>query len=652
MKMKHAVYILIIGSIFLSACAAASYVHAEPILEEGRLSPAETVESFYQWYIDYSGTAESSSFRSPLSDKAYRESEYLSTAFIQSIDTFMTLPPEQANHDPILCAQNVPGKVFVEAVYQSNEKTRVLVGDDFAGYHRFTVDLVDQESQWLIDSVVCAISPAGAAEAFYTWYLGSIGAPGSEDFHNLLADGTYRESGLLSDGYISKVDELLASFEHGGYDPFLMAQDLPREFSVESGTDEMSALVHLYFGTETVHDLIVNFTQEKGWLQINSIQEANPPEDIDPTATNTEPIQVSGWLGYVVSLPDGSQYEDKLVLMPEGTGELGISGATPEIEAEIIALRDKVEPGKYAHFWGRLTCSVPDVNGCQFLVERLRYGASATEPEPIEDWEGTLKTSTFNGGESKVFVLDSPFAMQYSIDSNDPEMKTQLESLATNEAQVKVWGDLITGVPDVNGSRIQINKVEVLGEVVVSKPVTKNNVLDLKAGWQTYSNPMFGYQIQHPETARLEELPISGFPQDELPDGMSEADYMKQLEVTYGNSLCVQIEYALGYITISAPPNKGNKYVTCGRTGAGAGEMEGVSETITINGLEMNAKGFQIKGENETLDQSGETLWVELDDGIVIEYGSLPERSATLTDYQMKGAKMVREMVERFNSTK
>jgi len=168
MKIKLALYILIFGSILLSACGSALYVHAEPIIEEGGLSPEDTLESFYQWYIDYSRTPETSTFRSPLNDKAYRESEYLSPAFIQYIDTFMTLPPEQANYDPILCAQNVPGNVYVEAVYQHNEKTRVLVGDDFAGYHRFTVDLIDEEGRWLINNVVCAMNPEGEAEALYT----------------------------------------------------------------------------------------------------------------------------------------------------------------------------------------------------------------------------------------------------------------------------------------------------------------------------------------------------------------------------------------------------------------------------------------------------------------------------------------------------
>jgi len=92
----------------------------------------------------------------------------------------------------------------------------------------------------------------------------------------------------------------------------------------------------------------------------------------------------------VVSNPPGAQFDDALVLLPEGTGRVGIAGSTSELEAEIVALRDKSGPGSQAHFWGTLTCNVPDVGGCQLLVTRPRYGASNTAPEPVEGWMGTL----------------------------------------------------------------------------------------------------------------------------------------------------------------------------------------------------------------------------------------------------------------------
>ena len=83
-------------------------------------------------------------------------------------------------------------------------------------------------------------------------------------------------------------------------------------------------------------------------------------------------IAVVGWYGQISSLPAGGAYDDYVALVPEGAGEFGVTGADEAVNAQIIALRDKEEPGKYAHFWGTLICGVDDYNGCRLVVERLR----------------------------------------------------------------------------------------------------------------------------------------------------------------------------------------------------------------------------------------------------------------------------------------
>ena len=67
-------------------------------------------------------------------------------------------------------------------------------------------------------------------------------------------------------------------------------------------------------------------------------------------ASADEAQDIAGWIGYVVSPAEGG--DDKLVWMPEGNGAVGLVGATPELEAQIVALRNAEQPGKYAHFWG------------------------------------------------------------------------------------------------------------------------------------------------------------------------------------------------------------------------------------------------------------------------------------------------------------
>ncbi|MGD9093220.1 MAG: hypothetical protein PVF74_10245, partial [Anaerolineales bacterium] len=195
-------------------------------------------------------------------------------------------------------------------------------------------------------------------------------------------------------------------------------------------------------------------------ISFGRFETASSPEVVSPPDRG-DPIVA--WLGHIASAPEGSRFDNIVVLSPEGTGELGLTGATPDIEAEIHSLRDVEGTNEYIHFWGNvLLCSIDHYNNnnCQLVVERMQYGANYSEQD-IHDWFGTIKKSTFNGGESYVFELFSQFPMWYGIDSSqDESLQAQLEHfLETNEI-VEVSGKLMVGVPDVNGTRIEISSIE------------------------------------------------------------------------------------------------------------------------------------------------------------------------------------------------
>ena len=170
---------------------------------------------------------------------------------------------------------------------------------------------------------------------------------------------------------------------------------------------------------------------------------------------------VTGWLGYVVSTPHGAQFDDYVVLLPEGAGQVGIEGATEALEGEIVALRDKPEPGKMAHFWGALSCEVLDYGACQLLVTRLRYGAVATEPESVEAWQGTLVSNPPGAQFDDYFVLSGDYPVAYGLHSLDPQLQAELEALQDTGTSFHVWGTLRTGVPDSFGSQIQATRIEI-----------------------------------------------------------------------------------------------------------------------------------------------------------------------------------------------
>lgn len=191
--------------------------------------------------------------------------------------------------------------------------------------------------------------------------------------------------------------------------------------------------------------------------------ESNEPR-LSPTISDGQAI--TAWLGSVVSLPAGSQYDDYLALLPEGAGEIGLTGVDEETEAQIVALRDKEEPGKYAHFWGTLICEVPEYGGCQLVVNRVRVGQAVSGPEPVDGWEGTIVGNPPGSQFDDYLVLAGDFPVGFGIagygaDGPDSALNAQLESIRDTGTRVRVWGQIISGVPDAFGSQIQATRIEV-----------------------------------------------------------------------------------------------------------------------------------------------------------------------------------------------
>jgi putative hemolysin len=183
-------------------------------------------------------------------------------------------------------------------------------------------------------------------------------------------------------------------------------------------------------------------------------------------AAPEEGTKAVGWYGYVISLPAGSQYDDCLVLEPEGVGEIGIAGVDEGIEAQIVALRDQEEPGKYAHFWGTLACGVPDYGGCQLVVTRLRVDGPGEffEPDPVEGWDGVVVREPPLSQYDDHFVLSGDFLVFYGINSTDPAIAAQLEELRNTMTPIRIWGEVACGVMDVNGCTIDVTRIEITGE--------------------------------------------------------------------------------------------------------------------------------------------------------------------------------------------
>lgn len=356
------------------------------------------------------------------------------------------------------------------------------------------------------------------------------------------------------------------------------------------------------------------------------------------------------WLGHIASAPEGSQYDDILILSPEGTGEYGLVGATPELEAEIRTLRDGEGPQKNVHLWGTFSCSGQDYNGCQLVADRLQYGPTMAEEEII-NWTGTIRGFDFNMGPTYGFELVGQVPMSYGIyASQDPSLQAKIESLRDTGSLIQISGKLLVGFPDVNSTRIEVSSLQVLDAGTEEQPTQET--FDPTEGWLVFTSSRYGYQIKYPEGAEINLIGPMGFSTDALPDGMTPEEYLDALNKEYTNQLCVEIKYSLGFVYISAPPNNmGDPLVLCGVSGYGVGELKDQVRNVEVGGRVYVASGTEYIGSSpagETLDRHSDTFRIDLEDGTRIIYGATPRYDATYQDYLMKTRDTLEQIIGTF----
>ena len=114
------------------------------------------------------------------------------------------------------------------------------------------------------------LTPAEVVESFYAEYLAGAKDVG-EARSDPLADASYRSSAHLAPEFVQKVDALIASFDRGGYDPFLCAQDIPETVTVADAkvsSDQATVTMKTSFAG---HSLMVQLELAAGQWQIIDI---------------------------------------------------------------------------------------------------------------------------------------------------------------------------------------------------------------------------------------------------------------------------------------------------------------------------------------------------------------------------------------------
>jgi hypothetical protein len=190
-------------------------------------------------------------------------------------------------------------------------------------------------------------------------------------------------------------------------------------------------------------------------------QSDDQSQPIEPQSTSTE---VVAWYGRVVSSSTSVPAESKLLIAPEGTGEVFITGETGEIEDLIVSIRDQEPPANYANFWGYLDCPNPDE--CLLTVTQMRVDGPGDfyEADLVEGWEGTIittHTEPGSGGDD-CLVVSGQFEIGYGIHGADEGITQMIEEYKDSGQTVRIWGQLTAGIPDWNGTQILVTQIEVV----------------------------------------------------------------------------------------------------------------------------------------------------------------------------------------------
>ena len=205
--------------------------------------------------------------------------------------------------------------------------------------------------------------------------------------------------------------------------------------------------------------------------------ECGPPAATQPTPLPTTEEPVEDWAGLIISNRAGAEFDDYFEWQSFEGGSYGIDSRDAEIRERIVALRDS---GTTARLWGTLHRNVPDVGGAQIVVTRMEVQAAPAPPavaeEPVEGWVGKIVMLPHGSQVNGYFERDDGNKFGIAPQHGDEKVRALIEEYRWTGAQVEVWGTLVTGIPDMEGRQIQVERITAL-----SGPATEARNLALFA---------------------------------------------------------------------------------------------------------------------------------------------------------------------------
>lgn len=183
-----------------------------------------------------------------------------------------------------------------------------------------------------------------------------------------------------------------------------------------------------------------------------------PTRPVTPWPTITPRPVLREWIGQIYSA-GGAQYDDYIRLINESPAlEYGIASANPEVEAQVVALRDTE---RLVQVVGALACGIADFGGCRIEASRVYDLDAGILPPKLEEWRGMVESAEPESGFDDCFRLADNPDHAYGLTSTDPNIAAQLESYRDTGTVLRVQGGLTCPAEDYGNCQLDVAALEV-----------------------------------------------------------------------------------------------------------------------------------------------------------------------------------------------
>jgi putative hemolysin len=172
--------------------------------------------------------------------------------------------------------------------------------------------------------------------------------------------------------------------------------------------------------------------------------------------------------------PQSNMPNPASVYCTQNGNQLEIQTASDGSQSGLCVFPDGSTCDEWAYYRGECGPAVQTIPTPIATVETIIEASGGTDEigsggymppgttEEFSDWWGVIKSTAPGAQYDDYFERQDlgPVFINFGIDSLDPTVMSQIEALRDTGKVVHLYGTLFSNVPDVNGSQIQVDRIE------------------------------------------------------------------------------------------------------------------------------------------------------------------------------------------------